>query len=322
MLSYAKKIIAFIISAVLTILPFSATPLTDFTTKEADVLLNTTIISDVHIDYREFFCQSVFSSGLNGIDKSMSPVDAVIISGDLTNYGDSRSIDKFFSLYEKYCDCDNGIFATGNHDIGHVEDITQEDARQYFIKKYSEFSGEKISNVYYSTMVNGYRFIVLGDEDDDSWDWPTISDEQLAFLDAELSKSAGEGKPAFVVCHWPLSGTNGEEIIWDDGDIKYQSDAIKAIVEKYKNVFFISGHLHAGINGEFVKNLFDFSCVETINGVNYINLPTFTLVNRFGIPWGGTGFQMEVYANKVLFRARNYVTSEWYDDYQFEIALV
>ena len=96
----------------------------------------------------------------------------------------------------------------------------------------------------------------------------------------------------------------------------------RAILEKYSNVFFISGHVHTGINGDLTQRMFGFSCVEEQNGVTYVNLPTFLLVNRYGIPWGGMGFQMEVYADRVLFRARNYITSKWYPSYEFSVALV
>ena len=61
---------------------------------------------------------------------------------------------------------------------------------------------------------------------------------------------------------------------------------------------------------------------ETENGVTYVNLPTYGIVNRYGIPWNGMGFQMEVYEDEVIFRARKFNTSRWYGFYEFAIDLV
>ena len=46
------------------------------------------------------------------------------------------------------------------------------------------------------------------------------------------------------------------------------------------------------------------------------------IVNRYGVPWGGMGFQMEVYEDEVLFRARNYFTAKWYPVYDHSVPLV
>jgi hypothetical protein len=39
------------------------------------------------------------------------------------------------------------------------------------------------------------------------------------------------------------------------------------------------------------------------------------------VPWGGMGFQMEVYENEVLFRARNFFTATWYPVYDHMVEL-
>ena len=80
--------------------------------------------------------------------------------------------------------------------------------------------------------------------------------------------------------------------------------------------------MHEGINGKLTESVLGFSCVETLNGVTYVSLPTYLLVNRYGIPWNGLGFQMEVYEDEVIFRARSYMTSKWYLAYEFEVPIV
>lgn len=322
-MSFIAKLISSIMAAFMAALPVvSVLAPSGFKAKEEGILLNASLISDTHLD--EVFSPLAWFMGLGLMEMSnaKTPVDVVVVSGDLTNYGDEASIDEFFETFEKNWD-GNVVFSMGNHDIGHVEEKTHEEARQYFVQKMNERTGWNIEKSYYSTVINGYKFITLTDESDDSWDHPDLYEEQLNFLDSELASAANGEDPVFVICHWPLAGTHGEEVVWDDGDMdEPYSSQVRAILEKYENVFFISGHLHLGLNGNFTREKFGVSSIETQNGVNYINLPSYGLLSRYGTLLGGRGYQMEVYEDHVLFRARNYVTHNWINLYETDIPLV
>ena len=306
--------------SLVTALVFIVCPCLNYSPKESNILLNISVISDTHLDYRLPLGQLLLVKALEDMADSSVPPDAVVVSGDLTNYGDGESVKAFYDIFKKHCDAGQWVVASGNHDIGHVEDVTHEQARQRLIQYNNRYIGSDMKHIYYSMKVKGYTFIVMGDQSDDSWDYPDINADQLSFLDRELAKAALEGKPAFVICHWPLEGVNGQNVIWEDGSMGTENSAhVRAILEKYKNVIYISGHMHAGINGDITKALLGFSCVENRNGVNYINLPTYLLVNRYGIPWGGLGFQMEVYGKKMIIRARNYAASKWYSCYEYTV---
>ena len=67
---------------------------------------------------------------------------------------------------------------------------------------------------------------------------------------------------------------------------------------------------------------YNISCVETVNGVTYISLPTYGLVNSFGDPVFGTGMQLEVYDDQVVIRPRNFITNAWYTNSVYTIDLV
>lgn len=311
------QIFSFILALIFTLVPFA-----NYAPKNDDVLLNVSIISDTHLDDRFPGGKLNLKKGLQDMNRMKTPNDAVIVSGDLTNYGDEASVECFYELMDKYCEADSWVVATGNHEIGHPEEFTNEEARQNFIKYHNMYTGQNIENVYYSVDVKGYTFIVLGDQSEDNWDSCDIYDDQIAFLDRELARGTAEGKPVFVVCHVPVEGVNGQDVIYEDGGLDEYSDAVKSTLEKYENVFFISGHVHTGINGYISEELFGISCVEEQNGVTYVNLPTYGIVNRYGIPWNGMGFQMEVYEDEVIFRARKFNTSRWYAFYEFDIPLV
>ena len=323
-----KTIITVFVSLLLTVFPNSellkGMDILELATEKENCRLNAAIVSDVHIDVDWPIGEWIWANGLNDLRYSVDPVDALIVSGDLTNYGDGPSIESFFNIMAEKNSAAYWVTAMGNHDVGHVEDTTQEGARQRFVDLYNALnpSGEQIDKAYYKLDVNGYRFVVLCDDGDDTWDCPDMSAEQLQFLDDSLAEAADRGLPMFVVCHVPVEGVNGQDVIWPDGGLDDNSDAVQAILEKYENVFFISGHVHTGLNGPLVETVFGFSCVETINGVNYVNLPTYMIINRYGVPWGGMGFQMEVYDDEVLFRARNYGSSKWYPVYDHSVPLV
>ncbi len=310
------QILSFLLALIMTLVPFVG--------REAknpdEVLLNVSIISDTHLDARFPGGKLNLEFGLRDMNKFDN--DAIVHVGDITNYGDEASVKYFYDIMRENCDAEKWVVATGNHEIGHPEEFTNEEARQNFIKYHNEYTGQGIENAYYSVDVDGYTFIVLCDQSEDNWDSCDIYEDQVAFLDAELARGTAEGKPVFVVCHVPVEGANGQDIIYEDGGLDEYSDVVKSTMEKYENVFFISGHVHTGINGYISKALFDISCVETENGVTYVNLPTYGIVNRYGIPWNGMGFQMEVYEDEVIFRARKFNTSRWYGFYEFAIDLV
>ncbi|MBQ8027682.1 MAG: metallophosphoesterase [Clostridia bacterium] len=317
-----KALISSIMAALMAAMPtLSVLAPSAFEAKEDGILLNVSVVSDTHLDEQFDPLAWFLALGLKDMSRAKTPVDVVAVTGDLTNYGDEGSIDQFFDTMEKNWD-GKAIIAMGNHDIGHVEDKTHEEARQYFVEKYNEYQGLGIEKSYYSTVIEGYTFIVLTDESDDSWDHPDLYQEQLDFLDAELAKSGSDDKPVFVICHWPLAGTHGEEVAWDDGDIgEPYSTQIQQIVEKYENVFFISGHIHIGLNGNFTREEFGVSSYDRRNGVNYLNLPSYGLLSRYGTLLGGRGYQIEVYEDKVILRARNYVTHNWFNLYETVVEL-
>ena len=314
---------AFLMSAILTFLPTAGLSLRTVDTLSDDCRLNVEMISDTHLEDWGIIRPGFIAGGLHNLKHSKAPIDAVLIAGDITNYGDEESVDRFFKLFEKYSPVEKLVFCAGNHDIGHVEDDgrTEIEAREYLIESYNNYAGTDYENIYYSTEINGYKFIVIGDEGYDHWDAITMSEEQLAFLDSELNEGTKDGKPVFVVCHWPCDDINGEQTIWPDSGIDLEDNDVKSIMEKYDNVFYISGHMHAGIKSSVVDEKFGLSNAEQVNGVTYLNLPTYGIVNMFGVPWSCTGAQLEVYDDEVVFRPRNFITNKWYAnaEYHFEI---
>lgn len=316
---------AFIMAIILTVFPYAGIELPIIDTAKEDCNLTVELFSDTHIEEQELFRQMFMIAAFTNVKLARCDVDAFVMAGDITNYADEPSLAKYYEILEKYSPVPV-ITAAGNHDIGHVGDkdvtnITREEAKANFIRYNNEYMGMDNDTTYYVTEINGYKFIVLGDDvvDGGHWDDMDITDEQMAFLDRELASA--DGKPVFVCCHWPVDGMNGQEITYPDGEIDLSKNDIKSVMEKYENVFYISGHAHGGIKSTAAAEICDFANVEQVNGVTYVSLPTYGIVNSFGYPFWGTGMQMEVYDDEIIFRPRNFITNAWFTNAVYTIEI-
>lgn len=282
-------------------------------------------ISDIHMT-DDFLRPLMLELGLYDMENSVYPLDAVICAGDLTDHGEKEEWENLEKTFAKYTPAKNIILAQGNHDTW-TEDDKYDLAKKYFIEYNEKIAGRKIEHEYYSAKINGYTFIVLASETDRTSAY--ISDEQLDWLSAEMEKASKDGLPIFVVSHWPVNQSHGLPETWgddepepDDGGFGDQSDAVEAILKKYKNVFLISGHIHNGFANEDQINTYGYVSVESDGSFHSINLPSYMYMTIRGRISNGTGFNFEVYENKVDIRARSYSAGVWYTDYNFSIPLV
>lgn len=264
------------------------------TFKDPDNLrLSIALMSDVHIKSDTVSVEQ-FARGLEDIKNAHKAFDILALTGDITDVGD----DYCFNLAWNTVDA-AGLSATvlpviGNHDIK----TSYETALNQVSSAASRYTSQNITKSYYSYTKNGYKFIVMGTESEAN---AYISPEQLSFLDSELLDGTKEGKPVFVICHFPLANTHGlPDPLHANGDIGAQSEEIKNILTKYKNVFYINGHLHVGIASTSLDVL------SEENGVYSINLPSYGQPNLRGNYKGsGNGTYVEVYDNEVIFIARS-----------------
>lgn len=280
------------------------------------------LISDTHIGAAD--AEDVMIEGFQKMQAEQGKADAVVICGDLTNTGDPAAIEHFFSVMSANRPNANVITATGNHDMGQTSPSAER--RATFIKCRNADMGISTATVYYSYEVKGIKFIVLGDEGN-GINTCKITDTQIQWLDNELKTGAVDGKPVFVICHWPMRRCHGAHFlwpIWPGGNLNFATtNKLMNVMTKYDNVFYLSGHLHEGINGIKTTLLFNACCVEDHKGVTCINSPSFGKTNRFGIGYRATGFEIAVYDSKVTILGRNFLTGEYFSDakYTFSVPL-
>lgn len=235
--------------------------------------------------------------GLQDMANAKDEFDALVIAGDLSEFGDPYSYKVLWEKLEASMFADKPILlATGNHDIR----IAYKSQTDMIMDKAGEYLGIDIENPYYSYDVDGYTFVVLGS---DKWqlEKAVISDEQLAFLDAELARGTEGGKPVFVICHQSLSNTHGLPEVWENGDLGEDSAAVREVLTKYENVFYINGHLHDGVYENSLEVL------DEEKGVYSVNLPAYGRENDYGaFLQAGLGAYVEVYDESVVFTARDF----------------
>ena len=292
--------------------------------KPDECRLNFATISDTHMK-DEFIRQFMVELGLSGMENSDSRLDALVVSGDLTDHGEYDEWTALAESFSKYDPADEIILACGNHDTWTDESFDK--AKEYFIEFNGEISGREIDEMYYSTKINGYTFVVLGSETDRTAAY--FSPEQLEWLEETMSVAAKDNLPIFVISHWPINQSHGLPESWgddepepDDGGIGDQSEAVESILKKYDNVFMISGHIHNGIGEDATEKLWGYASVESDGSFHSINLPAFTYFNARGQVLNGNGFNFEVYDDEVIIRARSYTSDVWYTPYEYVIPLV
>jgi len=254
------------------------------------------VISDTHIESANFTRFGGLAGALRDINAGKARQDALVLLGDNTANGGLSEYFMLYSLLSYYGGAKQTLAAIGNHDLhGPVS------RHNFFYRALTRTSNTK---PYYAKTVGGYAMLVMGSEKSMPQGYAYISSEQIKWLDGQLKAAAKKGSPVFVFNHQPLNHTfpNGG---W--GGVGEQSEAIRAVLRKYSNVFFFSGHVHTPA-GKL--------SIQKEDGVTYVDVPT--LLSKAPT---GAGYQVEVYGGKVLLRARNFRTGEWIARSNYSVAL-
>ena len=283
------------------------------------------VISDMHMK-DNFIRQGMLELGYADMASAEDKLDAVAFCGDITDHGYIDMWECFAEATAKYDLAEQLILVEGNHDTWGPDRDDLSTVKQTFIDYNKKVAGRDVTEMYYSTTVNGYPVIVLGSEGDHTS--ATVSQAQIDWFAGEMEKASETGLPIFIFCHQPFNKTHGlpktwemeKNPDWDDGGIGEASDTIKNIMKQYNNVFYISGHIHAGFETE-ASDL--YSSVEKHNGYTLINVPCYMYpdVIRGGHITNGTGYVIEIYDGEVLLRARNFAASTWCTQYDVSVPL-
>ncbi|MBQ6019532.1 MAG: metallophosphoesterase [Clostridia bacterium] len=281
------------------------------TTKDSP-LLRVAVLSDLHMDERSWRARRL-ERALARMERAERLPDLLIVPGDVTDDGAENSWRCVKRIFAKYRPAEQVLFAIGNHDTDGGET-----GQRNFIQYTNEICGLDLEKPYYSRVVNGIPFLFLGSEGS-ALD-AVLSEEQIAWFDQEAAAAAETGKPVFVICHQSFNGTHGLPYTWNrdhsatdpmEGGIGVKNDRIRAILSQYRNVFYISGHIHEGLCRGKSENGCTWSSVENLNGIRLVNAPCFMFPNHDGDPAPGKGYMIEIFENKVLLLGRDFLHGVW-----------
>lgn len=306
-----------LIAAILALFVYSpASEIATYTIVEDAPRLTFTVLSDVHLEGNNEDKFNLFGEGIRDINSAEQKSDALIFLGDNTMNGQVIESSALFGMLKEYNEIENVLMVAGNHElcpsdynVGEYEDL-----RDRFLRYYKSFTDIETENLYHSTAINGYRFIILGSEADAGLE-QEISDEQFEWLENELKSAEESATPVFLFNHWPLN--NVWEDVWSEGHIGEDSDRLYELLTQYDNrIFYFSGHLHMGLYEDKRE-------VVTDGNITFVNVPAFGADNDDGdadIQEQGMGFQVDVYESEVIVRVRNFAEHKWMEiEYEFEL---
>lgn len=282
------------------------------------------LVSDVHLRDSDSSRASNFIAGLQDIAANHPESDALVNLGDNISFGsDNNSRGQYFDIIEEYASqIPNKIMVLGNHDVRKNDSSSSNGFSSNYDVAYKAYMEDNAvyrddpdsDKIYFDKWINGYHFIALNTEEGLK-DSIYMSDEQLAWLDEKLGESedgtsgaADPEKPVFVIVHQALDDTHQRANAY--GGFGGQDAQVKEILSKHPQAVVLSGHIHNG-----------FGVATTMDRTygTLIDVPSFN-ETEYGVTDNGTGYQVDVYADRIHFRARNYITHTWLPQYDIVLS--
>ena len=283
--------------------------------KNNNALLSFIAFGDPQISHLSSLRERRVSAALEQIKKSDEKFDALVLLGDITEYGRESEFNTMARLLNGASEKYDSVFAvSGNHDIrlkNHKKQI------QRFNRFLNNVEGGKCvgsQHYYYSYTVKGYKFIMLG-ADRSAFEGTSLGRNQLIWLENEL-KTADKNKPVFIFNHQPLKNTNGLPYTWLGrgkwrGSVGWDNEKLRAIFEKYNNIIiYITGHLHFGAS--------DYN-YEDCGAFKAVNVPTVGVINHGECDYNSQGFLFYVYDDKIVIKQRGFADGKDFNDIIIEL---
>ncbi|MEC0209894.1 metallophosphoesterase [Paenibacillus ehimensis] len=287
------------------------------------LLLSFFLLSDLHISVADDAMEKKLHMALKDVSSFESDVDAIVLGGDLTDFGRSieykrlKAVMDAYKLPPVYANMGNhdyydiwltsaGAFSTETMPNGKTDAMSKE--------RFLKFFGYE--KPYFDVWVNGVHLILLSQEvyvqekpevGEGAW----YSDEQLAWLE-ETMKVHKDGRPAFVFIHQPLPepGTDG------GSHRLIRAKRFRAILEPYRNVFVLSGHSHRNFEGEDHYNR-----QNTFHWFNNASVGKTRPKADGKAKAPSQGMYVQVYRDKVVVKGREFSDRSWIDSAVWTVPL-
>ena len=216
-----------------------------------------------------------FDAACRDLANMSRPLDALILAGDITETGSPEEFRMVSSILNTYAGAFRHFLCVpGNHDVRLRPYQKQLGVFCDFVRSVQGgIAGGDPSRYFHAVRMRGYKFLLMG-SDRASFEGAYISARQLRWLDDQIA--AENGNPVFVVNHQTLKGLNGLPMTWLGkgrwrGSVGWESDKLRAVFEKHRNVIFLTGHLHYGTSKYAYEDCGAFKAlsVPTVGVVNH-----------------------------------------------------
>lgn len=302
------------------------------------------ILSDIHIN-NDPARSELYAAGLRDMATVMPETNFGYISaGDMTGHGAAEETEAFYRLTRDFCPVrpQNTLLLLGNHDArGPQLPLWNKNPAlpcpdwDEIRTRYTTFNAPYFSDssdtetLYHKKVLGGFTFLMLNTQLGLK-DAPYIGPDQLEWLERCMQECWQQDpeKPVFLVSHQALNNTHWRSNVLDafDGlsneagtgpagtpqEYCWGADqAVKTILKKYPNGVLLSGHIH---NQPGVAEL------QIREWGVAVDLPSFG-EPELGCPKSGVGYEMVIYPDQILFRARNFAAGHWLPEYDLSLPL-
>ncbi len=273
------------------------------------------VLSDTHISDVYPMTMRDMRVALWDLIRSAPQPDALVITGDLTEYGRAQDYRLFEVALATSPHPDRVLLCIGNHEYHAVEDPAV--MRDRFLEHIGR------STVYYYKEVRGYPLVFLGSEgivpgeESPHTSTALITDAQLAWLEDTLSRVARVDRPTLVFLHQPPEDTD-------------RTAALRQLLAGVPNLFLFFGHWHRDLRAattvpdrRLLGNEEGYWRIHT-SATTYVNEVVRQSSDRFGLvfrPDWSQGVVVDVYDTAVVIRGRDCVTGKWLSEFQAVIPI-
>lgn len=293
-----------------------------------DLLYKFSTFSDVHVDKGNYWYKNGENNFKQGLAYSVkNDADYVIVSGDcITN---DKGPDKEWDAYEKalsISDFVNPVWESdGNHDL--------HQGVEYGLQKFMRATGTDGSNsgipyFYKTEEKTGDLFIFMAIELNKSpKEAEVFSEQQLTWV-TNLIEQNYQNKNIFLIQHSPLNGFGAGDRMtkpYYSGllNLKFESNKkFKALLEKYPNIVFLSGHTHEDYVMDYNYSNENNTAAHMIHtpslaGSKMPNSTDDALDSNGGLGFNSQAYITEVYQNEVIFYGVNITDELKYPKYSY-----
>lgn len=310
------------------------------------------VISDSHVVASDDIRYSNLAYTLKDIGNYSTNSSAVIFNGDTVDKYDWYGYKRLSEICKENAkDLPFMFFNVGNHeffDNPSTNDFTSTPYSYklnrflYFADNANRESGKGNSEYinlygdrdhktkpYYTAKVKGCTFVFVGNESLRDKDRADISDEQIRWLDEDILYKTckyQEHQPIFVFGHQGLRNTVAGTHDGQGWDGVIQDGNLRFVLNKYPSTFYISGHSHWDLNAYSGPN----RNIMYQDKATYGNGVGTTMFTDGGVTssWtggssyqGATGLHFDVYEDKVIVKARDFLANKWINGARYVIDL-